>query len=86
MLNTGGNLLQFNGLQNTGGQAIQSLQSDTVNLDHEDAIYPLTLLSLLAFNSLTKYTAKEQLFYSTGFFWLVGFFNKPPKPNLSSAL
>lgn len=34
MLNTGGNLLQFNGLQKTGGQATQSLQSDTVNWDH----------------------------------------------------
>lgn len=53
-----------------------SPRSLTLNWGHWDAINPLTLLSLFAFNSLTNYTAEEQLFYSTGFFvWLVSLIN-----------
>lgn len=48
----------------------------TLNWDCLNAINPLTLLSLFAFNSLTKYTAKEQLFYWTVFLvWLVSLKN-----------
>lgn len=63
---------QFNGLQNTGGQAIQSLQSGTLNWDHYDKSTHLPESICI---QLFAHTAKD-CFIQLGFFvWLISLIN-----------